>query len=325
MQNRFVPAIFPLFFVAFLSSSALFADYSMLRIRAEGPFGERDYFQSPRLLLDREVITLKHAFLSGRRLDVEATLGRAPRYFGLLEEYLYQAGLPNAFKYIPVVESELRPDAVSPNGAAGLWQIMPSTGRYYGLRIDKVVDERRDLYLSTRAATQYLSDLQAEFCDWMLVLAAYNCGPGKVRKAMRIANSSDYIRLKRHLPAQTQRYVARFLVFVQLGDTCGLLGIDPDVSPAQAATTQAIHLSGQVSLSAIAVLSGVSMAVIHELNPAFQSGELPVRSAGWRVELPQEAVVRYFRQLAEQEGQQWTQKEKPSRGMSGNALQQNVS
>lgn len=310
MQNRCLLAV-PLFFLtSFLPLPTSHASHSVTSVQAEGQSVEKNYFQSSELMMDAEVSQLKHLFLSSRRRDLEVALGRAPLYFSVLEDYLRQAGLPNAFKYIPVVESELKPAAISPNGAAGLWQIMPSTGRSYGLQIDRVVDERLDLHLSTQAATRYLADLQTEFCDWMLALAAYNCGPGKVRSAMRKAQSGNYVQLKQYLPRQTQRYVARFLAFAQLSETYEQPGIKCDVAMFQAEATMAIHLDGRVSLPALAALSGVSLDIIQRLNPAFKSGELPIRDAGWRVELPQEAVGRYFKQRAVQEEQRWMLKEK---------------
>lgn len=246
---------------------------------------------------DRDAERLIARYVTVGRAELEVSLGRAQTYFPIFEFYLQEAALPNVLKYLPVVESELKPEAVSRSGAAGLWQIMPRTGRHYGLRIDHIVDARKDPHLSTRAAVAYLTELQTEFCDWLLVLAAYNCGPGKVRSAMLRGRSSDYQSIKSYLPRQTQRYISKFIAVSKVGHIHSALGLKPNMEHSYTEATQLLHIDGHVSLDQLAVQAGVSVEVIQALNPSFKLKELPDHAGGWRIVLPQEAVCQYFKQF----------------------------
>jgi membrane-bound lytic murein transglycosylase D len=116
-------------------------------------------------------------------------LGASNFYMPIFEEALEMYQLPLELKYLPIIESALNPKAVSRVGAAGLWQFMPATGKQYGLKLNSLVDERRDPVLSSQAAARYLRDLYKIFGDWNLVIAAYNCGPENINKAIRRANN----------------------------------------------------------------------------------------------------------------------------------------
>ncbi|MEM1359654.1 MAG: lytic transglycosylase domain-containing protein, partial [Bacteroidota bacterium] len=126
-------------------------------------------------------------YLGNGSESTERMLGRANQYFPVFEYYLEKHGMPESLKYLAVAESMLVPRAVSGAKAVGLWQLMPATARGMGLRVDNVVDERMDLYRSTEAAVIMLKELHQQFGDWHLALAAYNCGPGRVRRAIRRA------------------------------------------------------------------------------------------------------------------------------------------
>ena len=124
--------------------------------------------------------------------------------------------LPQELKYVAVVESHLDPHAKSKSGAAGLWQFMPPTARRQGLDIDRYIDERQDPIKSTGAALNYLAELYDQFGDWTLAVAAYNCGPGGVRKAIRKSGKSDYWSIRGYLPKETQKYVPRIIAAIYL-------------------------------------------------------------------------------------------------------------
>lgn len=296
MQNRFVLKFFLIFLLVASSSTQLaFAHASLLRIRSGSTF-EADISFMGSFAKDQDAERLIARYVTVGRADLEACLGRAQTYFPIFEFYLQEAALPNMLKYLPVVESELKPEAVSSSGAAGLWQIMPRTGRHYGLRIDDVVDARKDPHLSTRAAVAYLTELQTEFCDWLLVLAAYNCGPGKVRSAIRRAGSVDYHVIKQLLPRQTQRYISKFVAVSKVGHIHRALGLKPDMEDTFTGATQLLHIEGHVSLNLLAEQTGVSVGVIQALNPSLKLKELPDHTGGWHIVLPQEAVRQYFRQ-----------------------------
>lgn len=132
-------------------------------------------------------------------------------YFNLIEGVLVQYGLPMELKYIAVIESNLNTGATSNVGAGGPWQFMPLTARDYGLVVNGNVDERRDYYKSTHAAARYLLSLYRQMHDWLLVMAAYNGGPGRVFSAMKKSGSKNFWNLQYYLPAESRTYVKRFI------------------------------------------------------------------------------------------------------------------
>jgi len=132
-------------------------------------------------------------------------------YFNLIESVLQQYGLPKELKYIAVIESNLSTGATSNVGAGGPWQFMPYTARDYGLTVNSYLDERRDYYKSTHAAARYLLVLYRQLHDWLLVMAAYNGGPGRVYSAMKISGSNNFWDLQYYLPAESRTYVKRFI------------------------------------------------------------------------------------------------------------------
>jgi hypothetical protein len=170
-------------------------------------------------------------YLGEARHETELILGRAEIYFPEIEATLEGHGLPNALKYIPMVESTLLPGVVSPAGAAGLWQIMPATARYLGLRVDGAADERFDPVLSGRAAIAMLQELYAEFGDWVLALAAYNCGPGRMRRAISKAGSKEYAQLSVFLPKQTRSYISKYFAFAHIAHYWQHYKLEPKKDP----------------------------------------------------------------------------------------------
>jgi membrane-bound lytic murein transglycosylase D len=132
-------------------------------------------------------------------------------YFNLIDGILSQYGLPRELKYIAVIESNLSTAATSHVGAGGPWQFMPYTARDYGLVVNGAYDERRDYFKSTHAASRYLLSLYKQFHDWLLVMAAYNGGPGRVYSAMKKSGSKNFWDLQYYLPAESRTYVKRFI------------------------------------------------------------------------------------------------------------------
>lgn len=131
--------------------------------------------------------------------------------FSTIQRILVKRGIPAGMVYLAIVESELKNSATSRVGAAGIWQLMPGTGRSFGLKINGKVDERRKTYNSTVAATAYLKELYSQFDDWLLVVAAYNCGSGKVLAAIRKSGSRDFSKLQGYLPAESRSHVKHFI------------------------------------------------------------------------------------------------------------------
>jgi len=136
---------------------------------------------------------------------------RCNPYFKIIDDVFQQQGLPIELKYLAVIESKLNAKAISHVGAVGPWQFMPTTARELGLRITSKYDERTHYYKSTKAASKYLKYLHHLFGDWLLVIAAYNGGPGTVYKAIRNSGSRNFWVLQHHLPAETRGHVKRFI------------------------------------------------------------------------------------------------------------------
>ncbi|MDO9373991.1 MAG: lytic transglycosylase domain-containing protein [Ferruginibacter sp.] len=131
--------------------------------------------------------------------------------FNTIQKILVKRGIPPGMVYLAIVESELKNSATSRVGAAGIWQLMAVTGRGFGLKINGKIDERRNTYQSTVAATAYMKELYNQFDDWLLVVAAYNCGSGKVLAAIRQSGSRDFSKLQQYLPAESRSHVKHFL------------------------------------------------------------------------------------------------------------------
>lgn len=144
-----------------------------------------------------------------RKLENMKSWGRP--YFNMIDGILLKHGLPKELKYLAVIESQLKPAAISWAGAVGPWQLMPATARALGLKVGKRIDERIDYTKSTHAAAKYLKDLYEEFGDWLLVIAAYNGGPGNVYSAIRKSGSRNFWNLQYYLPAESRTHVKKFI------------------------------------------------------------------------------------------------------------------
>lgn len=225
--------------------------------------------------------------------DSEDILGRAKIYFPIFEHYLRMYGLPETLKYLPIVESSLRPAVFSPVGAAGLWQFVPSTARLYGLTVNGQVDERLDPHRATEAAVRMLASLHQQFGDWALVLAAYNCGPGRVRKAMRSAGSSDFWALRAYLPTESQRYVPRFVAAAYLMNYHAAHGLSPDFPDYDLLDTRTFKISRSLHLGTVAREMGVSYRTLTKLNPSFLQGFIPASSKLQYITIPTRVVNQF--------------------------------
>jgi membrane-bound lytic murein transglycosylase D len=131
--------------------------------------------------------------------------------FKTIRKVLAKSGLPPGLLYLAIVESELKNSATSNAGAAGIWQLMPETARTFGLKVNGKTDQRRDVYKSSLAVTGYFNELYKQFDDWLLVVAAYNCGAGNVYKAIKQSGSREFWKLQRFLPAETNAHVKHFI------------------------------------------------------------------------------------------------------------------
>jgi membrane-bound lytic murein transglycosylase D len=203
-------------------------------------------------------------------------LGLAELYFPVFEQYLDRYDMPLELKYLAVVESALNPAARSRAGAVGLWQFMLPTGRIHGLKSDSYIDERHDLYKSTDAACRYLKHLHSIYDNWEMALAAYNCGPGNVNKAIRRSGGArDYWAIYEHLPRETRGYVPAFIavnyVFAYHADH-NIYPVAPSYCVHEVDTVQVCY---PVDLALLARLTGANAEELRALNPTLKQGILP--------------------------------------------------
>lgn len=167
--------------------------------------------EAPKIKLNPKAVTFVNHYLKTENESLVKIRKRSSNHFRIIENVLQKNNLPLELKYLAVIESELKSNALSRVGAKGPWQLMPTTARLLGLKVSKQIDERTHYYKSTVAVAKYLKDLYAEFGDWLLVIAAYNGGPGTVYKAIKKSGSRNFWYLQYHLPMETRAHVKRFI------------------------------------------------------------------------------------------------------------------
>ena len=203
------------------------------------------------------------------RNSVSYMLGAQNFYMPIFEEALDTYGLPLELKYLPVIESALNPCAVSRVGATGLWQFMLKTAKRYGLTVNSLVDERRDPIKSSYAAAHYLSDLYKLYGDWNLVIAAYNCGPDKINKAIHRSKQNDYWQIYPYLPDETKGYVPAFIAANYIMNYYCDHNICPMTSELPE-KTDTILVNKDINFEQISHVLGVDIEQIRALNPQYR-------------------------------------------------------
>ncbi|MEO6489648.1 MAG: lytic transglycosylase domain-containing protein [Ferruginibacter sp.] len=212
------------------------------------------------------------------------------QYFNLIDHIFAQYGLPHELKYLAVIESNLSTGATSGVGAGGPWQFMPYTARDYGLVVSNGFDERRDYIKSTHAAARYLLSLYKQMHDWLLVIAAYNGGPGKVYEAMRKSGSKDFWTLQYYLPLESRNHVKKFIAthyvmetnngsvyagnsnkFFTPGGEGNPYDNNVKLSAAELEEAETLPISGKYNSSVIAKYISFDIAAFNKYNPAFDS------------------------------------------------------
>lgn len=255
--------------------------------------------------LTREVKDQIYRYTESYKKGSGEILGRAEMYFPLFDQYLEEAGIPQELKYLAIVESALKPSAVSSAGAAGLWQFMRTTGRQYGLEINRAVDQRRDPHRSTQSATKYLKDLYHMFGDWSLALAAYNSGPGRVKQAIQRGNSTDFWKIKRYLPKETRNYVPAFIAATYLVNYYYLHGIEPALLEDDLVFTSSIIIYEKLNFSKISEWTGLPLSMIKQLNPGYIRNYIPHSANGQYLTLPNTVIHRVASRLEKPDQAQW--------------------
>ncbi|MBO4666288.1 MAG: transglycosylase SLT domain-containing protein [Paludibacteraceae bacterium] len=220
---------------------------------------------------------------------------KAAYYFPLFYDALGRHDLPYELCYLPIIESALNPMAHSHAGAAGLWQFMPSTGRLYGLEVNSLVDERRDPIKSTEAACMFLKSLYSTFGDWNLAIAAYNCGPGNVNKAIHRADGKrDFWSIYPFLPKETRGYLPIFIAAAYSINYADLHGICPEAIE-MTMQTDTIQTNVRQHLLQISEILGIELDELRRLNPQYAKDILPGGKT-YSLCLPADRVTDYIDQ-----------------------------
>ncbi|GJM33141.1 MAG: lytic transglycosylase [Saprospiraceae bacterium] len=247
----------------------------------------------------KEVKTYIHRYVTAGINDAEAMLGRSSLYFPIFEHYLNIYGLPQELKFLPMVESTLRPDVNSGAGAVGLWQFVPITARHFNLTINDYIDERMDPYKSTEAAVKMLSYLYDQFGDWPLALAAYNCGPKRIKTILAKAHCKNYWDIASLLPTETQRYVPAYIAAAYLVNHFNDHDLSPKYPSYELQDTRTFKVYQTVRFSDIARACGIKTSVIRKLNPGFIRQFIPAQSEGHYLILPSRAESSFRDYMAE--------------------------
>ncbi len=229
-----------------------------------------------------------------KRSTTEIMLGLCDYYFPMFEAVLDELDMPHELKYLAVIESALNPLAVSRVGATGLWQFMYATGRIYKLEVNSLVDDRRDPLKATYAAAKYLKDLYNIFGDWSLAIAAYNCGPGNVRKAIaRSKDKTDFWGIYNHLPRETRGYVPAFIAATYIMSYYK----DHNLSPRKVELplyTDTIVLNRNLHLKQVADVLSIPLEQLRELNPQYKRDIIPAISKSYVLRLPYNYSVKFI-------------------------------
>lgn len=232
------------------------------------------------------------------RAQIAAILGLSLYYMPIFEQALEEQGLPLELKYLPMIESGLNPNAVSKHGASGLWQFMLGTAKGLGMEVNSLVDERRDPYMASERAASYLKDLYASYGDWSLAIAAYNCGPGTVNKAIRRAGGDvkdhDFWSIYNYLPEETRGYVPMFIAANYVMNYYPEHNISP-VLPVKPLVTDTLQISSRVNFNQISKVLDIPVDELRILNPQFRADVIPGTSeASYTLVLPSQQIHAYL-------------------------------
>lgn len=228
------------------------------------------------------------------RHSVSFILGAANFYIPIMEEALLRYNVPVELKNLSIIESAFNPRARSHAGAVGLWQFMPRTAVRYGLQINSLIDERCDPIKASYAAARYLKDLYDIFGDWTLVIAAYNCGPNNINKAIhRSGGEKDFWRIYQYLPRETRGYVPAFIAANYIMNYYGEHNIQPMRAKITTAT-DTLLIGKDVTMEQIAAVCNIDINEIKALNPQYQTTLIPGYRTKCTLRLPQDQTLNFI-------------------------------
>ncbi len=228
-----------------------------------------------------------------RRRQVEVMLGLSEYYFPIFEQALDKYGLPLELKYLPIIESALNPHAISRAGASGLWQFMYTTGKLYKLNVNSFIDERQDPIKASDAAAHYLRDLYDIYHDWHLVIAAYNCGPGNINKAIKRTGKTTYWGIYERLPRETRGYVPAYIAAAFTMSNYKELKLVPrkiDIPKA----TDTIMINKELHLMQVSEVLKIPIEKLRVLNPQYKKDIIPANFDTLPLMLPAESITQFI-------------------------------
>ncbi len=239
------------------------------------------------IVMNKQVQVYLDLFQNQQKKHVAKWLSRSGKYLPMFQRELREAGLPEDLAYLAMIESGFNQRAYSRAKAVGLWQFMKGTGRQYHLKINKYVDERRHAEKSTKAAVAYLSDLYADFDDWHLAVAAYNGGPGKIRRGMKRYKADDFWSLAQHryLKLETKRYVPKLIAAIIIAKEPEKYGFH-NIQYQTALDYETLRVGPGLSLDAVALLCNVNSKKTKKLNPELKTGRTPLNKSHYDVQIP---------------------------------------
>lgn len=232
-------------------------------------------------------------YVRRRREYALLMLQRKNLYFPVFEAALQKYNMPDELKYLAIVESGLKPNALSPSNALGLWQFIPSTGKMYNLKIDSYIDERLDPYKSSEAACKYLKWLYNAFGDWHLALASYNCGPGYVKRAVRLARGkNDFWQIYNFLPQETRSYVPQFIAVTYMMSHAEEHNLFPAYCE-QAVKTDTVIVNGYCDVNTVALMLNLCPEDLNKINLELKRNVIPGYYKNYILNLPSDKIKEF--------------------------------
>jgi membrane-bound lytic murein transglycosylase D len=238
--------------------------------------------------VNSQVVSFLKAFQTIRHDGIQRALDRSHEFIDIFKEIFRAHGIPEDLAYLPIIESGFRVDAVSRARAKGAWQFMAGTARLYGLRVDWQVDERLDPFKAAAAAARFMKSLYQEYNDWYIVLACYNGGPGRVSRAMRVLQTSDFFEINRsrHIRRETKNYVPAFLASLIIARSPQEYGFTVNPGEAVFKDSRTVTVPSPASLNRIASLLGVPLAELKRRNPELLRDITPSHVSEYGLRIP---------------------------------------
>ena len=254
------------------------------------------------MVVNSQVVSFIRAFQTIKHEGIQNALNRSVEFLDSFREIFQKYGIPEDLVFLPIIESGFRITATSRARAKGMWQFMASTARFFGLRVDWVLDERLDPIKAADAAARYLKHLYDQYGDWYIVLACYNGGPRRVEKAMNHLQAKDFFEINqsRHMKRETKNYVPAFLASLIIAKSPAEYGFDPGNGEKVFAGTKVVSVPSPVSLTRAASLLDLPYSDLKRLNPELVSDYTPPHVAFYSLRLPEgadEAVLANMERL----------------------------